>query len=491
MSQRSLADFLDELGHAGELIRVEAAVDPLLEVAAVTDRVAKSQGSALLFGAVRGHDVPLVTNLLGSEARICMALHVPALCEVASRIAALACPQEPEGWFERLKASPHEAWLRKLMPRSVNSGICQQVIRLGGDVDLGELPLLHCWPGEAGRMITAGQLFTTDAGSGGRVAGRYDLEMLDRNRLAVFLSPHDEPARLLCAAASAGQRLPLAIVFGGDPRTLLSLSAPLPPGSDPAGLAGVLREKPLEMVKCRSIELEVPADAEIVLEGYIDPREAPVKAGPRCTPLGQLAPARLEPVLHVTTITHRANPVFSAMVYGRPPHEEALIHRAMWRVLLPLLKSSIPELADLDLPMFGAARHWAIAAIHKTYAGQARKVAHALWGLRPPLFAKITVLVDAGVDVHDVSGVLEAIATHVDPGRDVMMVQGPPDPLDVATLPERLAQPMAVDATAKLPDEQGGYWPAAARTTDEIERLLSERWTEYQLGPEPKADDRR
>ena len=162
MSQRNLADFLDELGHAGELIRVEAAVDAELEAAAVTDRVAKSRADALLFAAVRGHDIPLVTNLLGNEARICRALHVPALSEVAGRIAALACPQEPEGWFERLKAAPHEAWLRKLQPRSVKNGICQQVIRVGSDVDLGELPLLHSWPGEGGRMITAGQLFTAD-----------------------------------------------------------------------------------------------------------------------------------------------------------------------------------------------------------------------------------------------------------------------------------------------------------------------------------------
>jgi 4-hydroxy-3-polyprenylbenzoate decarboxylase len=486
MSQRSLADFLDELGHAGELIRVEAAVDPLLEVAEITDRVVKSQGSALLFGAVRGHDIPVVTNLLGTEARICRALRVPSLAEVASRIAALACPQEPEGWFERLKTAPHEAWLRKLLPRSVKNGICQQVTRLGSDVDLGELPLLHCWPGEAGRMITAGQLFATDAGSGNRVAGRYDLQVLDRNRLAVFLSPYDEPARLLLAANSE-QRLPLAIVLGGDPLTLLSVASPLPPGADPAGLAGVLREKPLEMVKCRTIELEVPADAEIVIEGYIDRQEAPVTAGPRCTPLGQYAPARLEPVMHVTAITHRANPVFPAIVPGRPPHEGALIQRAMWQVLLPLLKETVPELADLDLPMFGAARHWAIASIHKTYAGQAHKVAHALWGLRPPLFAKVTVLVDAGIDVHDVSRVLEAICAHVDPGRDVLIAPGPPDPLDVATTPDRLAQAMAIDATAKFPEEQGGAWPTAAKATAEVERLVSDRWAEYQLGPEPKA----
>ena len=309
--------------------------------------------------------------------------------------------------------------------------------------------------------------------------------MLDHNRLAVFLSPHDEPARLLLAANSE-QRLPLAIVLGGDPRTLLSVACAAASGNRPgrtggrvAGTAAGDGQMPQHRVGSAGRRRDRPGRLHRSAGSQ-------VKAGPRCTPLGQLAPARLEPVMHVTTVTHRANPVFPAMVYGRPPHEGALIHRAMWQVLLPLLKSSIAELADLDLPMFGAA---GIGPLRRSIRLTPGRLAR--WPMRCGASAAV-VCQDHGagrrsVDVHDLSGVLEAVATHVDPGRDVLVAHGPPDPLDVATPPEQLAQPMAIDATVKLPEEQGGYWPAAAKTTDEIERLVSERWVEYQLGPEPKG----
>jgi len=455
MSYRCLADFLEELGHAGELVRVEAEVDPLLETAEIVGRQAQTGGPAVLFGAVKGHDMPVLANLLGTEGRICRSLGVPSLAAVAERIAALAQPAEPEGWFERLKTAPHVAALSSVLPRRVKSGACQQIVRLGQDVDLGVLPLLQTAPGEAGRAITAGILLCAEPDAHRQIAARYDLQLLAPDRLAACWAAHDEPAGLLAEYGRRNQPMPLAVFLGGDPALLLAAAAPLPPLADVCALAGLLRQKPLEMVPCRSVDLVVPADAEIVIEGFVDPAEPPQTAGPLFTPNGLYGRARPVPVMHVTAITHRANPIFPAMVFRRPPHEACVIERAVARIFLPLVRLAIPELVDYDLPMFGAARHWATISIQKTYAGQARRVANAAWGLRQLMFAKVLVIVDAEVDVQDMQQVLAVMALNVNPGRDVVIEAGPPDPLDPATPPGILGQRMAIDATRKLAEEHG------------------------------------
>jgi len=488
MPYRCLADFLEELGHAGELVRVEAEVDPVLEAAEITRRTVKLGGPALLFGSVSGHDIPLLTNLLGTEARICRAVGAASLEHLRGRMAAVADPAGPEGWFERLRTAPHLSALGGLLPRQVRSGACQQVVRLGSDVELSELPAVQSAPDEAGRAITAATVVSVGAESGRRVAGRFDLQLLGRDRLAACWAAHDEPARLLAQYGRRRQKMPLAVVLGGDPAVLLAAAAPVGPGVDTWALAGLFREKPLDVVCCRTVELEVPAEAEIVIEGYVDPSEPPVAGGPLCTPSGHYGLARPVPVMHVTAVTHRANPVFPAMVPGRPPHEACVVRRALAGVFLPLAKLAIPELVDYDLPMFGAARQWAVVSIEKSYAGQARRVAHAAWGLPQMTFAKLLVVVDEEVDVHDQQQVLSAIATNVHPGRDVFFQQGPPDPLDIATAPGELGQKMAIDATAKLPGERAGIWPGWAVMSEETRRLVSERWPEYGLGPERGND---
>lgn len=488
MPYRCLADFLEELGEAGELVRVEAEVEAVLEAAEITDRTAKAGGPALLFAAVRGHEIPLLTNLLGTEARICRALGISSLEHLAERIAAMADPARPEGWFERLKTAPHVAALGSLAPRRVRGAASQQIVRLGSDVDLGELPVLQSAPGEAGPAITAAALLTAGADSGRPVAGRFDLQVLGPDRLAVCWAPHDEPARLLAQYARRDQNMPLAAVLGGDPSVVLAAAGPLPGGVDAWALAGLFREKPIDVVRCRSVELEVPAEAEIVVEGHVAPSEPSVEAGPLCTPSGHYHQPRPVPVMHVTAVTHRANPVYPAMVPGRPPQEASMVQRAVARIFLPLVKLAIPELVDYDLPMFAAASHWATLSIEKTYAGQARRVAHAAWGLRQLMFAKLLVVVDEEVDVHDHQEVLSAIAANVHPGRDVFFQQGPRDPLDIAVPPGELGQKMAIDATAKLPEEHAGPWPKRAVMSEQICRLVSDRWAEYGLGPEPGSD---
>ncbi len=482
MSSRCLADFLEQLGHAGELVRVEARVDPVLEAAEITRRIATCGGSALLFGEVKGHEIPLLTNLLGSEARICRAVGAASLEEAADRIAALAEPADPEGWFEKIKTAPQVAALSNLPPRRVKVGACQQVVRLGSDVDLSELPALRSAPHENSPAITAGVLLAPNPDTHHPIAGRCDLPLLGPDRLAACWAAHDEPARWLAAYGRRNEKMPVAVVLGGDPALLLAAMAGVPAAVDRYALAGLLRQKPLDVVPCRSVELEVPAEAEIIIEGYVDPLQPPAEAGPICTPSGHYSLPRQVPVIHVTAVTHRANPVFPAMVPGKPPHEACVIDRALSRIFLPLMKMAIPELVDYDLPMFGAGRHWATMAIEKTYAGQAHRVAHAAWGLRASMFAKVLVVVDQQVDVHDVHQVLAAIATNVNPGRDVWTQQGPPDPLDIATPSGALGQKMAIDATAKLPGEHLGPWPQPAVISKEVSDLVSGRWEEYGVG---------
>ena len=486
MPYRCLTDFLEELGHAGELTRVEDQVDPALEAAKIAARSAKAVGPALLLGSIKGHDLPVLCNLLGTEGRICRALGVDSLDELADRIGRLFDVASPEGWFDRLKGGSQPAALASVTPRKVKSAACQQIVRLGGDINLGELPLLatghgtngdggrfrqDAWPlsgavGEnvlrpplaSGRAITAAPVFSAEPDSHCPVAGRFDLVRIDRTRLAVCWAAHDEHARLLTEYRARNQKMPLAVLIGGDPVFLLAASAPLPPGSDLCAVAGLLREKALDVVAGRSVDLDVPAEAEIVLEGFItdtdtDPSEQPTMVGPLCGPMGHATRPRPAPVMQVTAVTHRANPIYAVMVPGRPPHEAVTVARAMQRVFRSLARLAMPELVDYDLPEFAAARHWAAVSIRKTYPGQGGRAAHAAWNLPAIKFAKVLVVVDGDVDIHDHQQVLAAVATNVRPGRDVLMEGGPADPFDPATLAGTLGQKMALDATRKLATE--------------------------------------
>jgi 4-hydroxy-3-polyprenylbenzoate decarboxylase len=482
MSYRCLAEFLEELSHSGELNRLENEIDPASELAEFAVGANLAENNALLFAAVRGHDVPVLVNLLATEGRICRALGAAALDEVRDRIARLLDVSAPEGWFERLKGGSQTAAIGSVVPREVKSAACQQIVRLGNDVDLGELPLLSCRarasdarcrgteevvgagfrmdadapsatssvPIPSPRAIAAAVVFSAEPDTHRPLAGRFDLQQLDRTRLAVCWAAHDDHARLVGEYRARNQRMPLAVVIGGDPAFSLAASAPLPPGSDVCAVAGLLRQRALDIVACRGVELAVPAEAEIVLEGYVDPAEPPVAAGPLCGPTGHATPPLAASVMHVTAVTQRANPIFAAMVPGRPPHEAVTVTRAMQRVFLPLTRLAMPELIDYDMSEFAAARHWAAVSIHKTYAGQGRRAAHAAWGLRPMMFAKMLIIVDDDVDVRDHQAVLSAVASNMNPARDVLFDQGPPDPYDPAATTGTLATRMAIDATRKL-----------------------------------------
>lgn len=453
MPYRCLTDFLEDLGHAGELNRVEGSIAPSLKAAEIIARSAALGGAALLFGEVQSHDIPVLANLLATETRICRALGVASLDEAVESVGRLLETAAPEGWFERLKSGAQPVALASVAPRKVKAAAAQQIVRLGSDINLNELPLLQVDQGEAGPAITAAVVLSAEPDSHRPTFARFDLQRLDRARLAVCWSDYDEHARLLGEYRVRSQKMPLAVVIGGDPAFMLAASAPLPPGSDVCAVAGLLRGKPLDVVACRGGDLDVPAEAEIILEGFVDPAQPPVVAGPLCGPTGHLTRPRPVPVMQVTAVTHRANPVYAVMVPGRPPHEACAMARAMQRVFRPLARLTMPELVDYDLPEFGAARHWAAVSIRKTYAGQGHRAAHTAWNLPASRFAKVLVIVDADVDISDHQQVLAAITSHMRPGRDVLINQGAADPFDPAAQTDSLGERMAIDATRKLPEE--------------------------------------
>lgn len=482
MAYASLAEFLEELGHAGELVRVGVAVDPVLEVAEISHRMASAGGKALLFGVLQDRQFALVTNLLASEARLCRALGVQHVEELTERVRHLVQAPEADGWMEKIKALPSRAELRKLEPRAVRVGACQQVVRLGADVDLTRLPALQCRPSERRGVLSGGQVLVATADTASRRVGRHDLRILDRNRLVVGWGPEEDTARCWQGYRERHERMPMAVALGGDPAMLLAAMAPLPPDSDRLAWAGLLRGKAVDLVRGRTIELDVPAEADLILEGYLDPNEPEEETGSLAVAGGFERPSQPRPVMQVTALTHRSNPVVPALVPGRTLDEATLVLRLLHRVFRPLVQASVPELTDYELPAYATGGRVAFVAIQKSYAGQAHQVAGALWGLRPLMGVKLLVLVDREVDVRDPQQVWSAVAAQVDWGRDLLLRPGPPDWSDPAAPPGALGQRLAIDATRKWPEEGPRQSPPAAELPEEVRHLVSQRWAEYGLG---------
>ena len=477
------------------MVRVEAELDPRLEAAEVARRSCARGGQALLMGRLTGHDLPAVVNLLATRRRICKAMGVESLHQVSERIQAVVDPTEPEGWFERVKTAPSRSLLGKLPPRVVKTAAVQQVVRLGGDVDLTRLPFLHSWPDEPGRAVTAGIFCSRDAEHGHRLVAHHQLEIIDRDRMAVLWDSHDKARRIVEDYRRRGRSMPVAIVLGGDPVGFLAAMAPLPDAADVWSFAGLLRQSPLDLVPCRSVDLQVPADAEIVIEGTINPDEDAVESGPWCMPGGYYASPCPAQIMRVSAITQRANPICAAIVLGpmadqpdgnetapdeeAAPNEWVAITRAMTEVVLPLVRLSIPEMVDFDLPAAGSGRRIALVSIRKTYAGQARRVASAIWGLSAFMFSKLLVLVDEDVDIHNSAAVWARVSAMMDPGRDVFFSEGPPDYADPAN-PAATVR-MAIDATRKIEGENDRQ-AKPAEMEEATRRAVDQRWREFGLG---------
>jgi 4-hydroxy-3-polyprenylbenzoate decarboxylase len=506
-SHHRLADFLEELGRAGDLMRIAAEVDPQLEVAAVTARVASAGGPALLFERVKGHDLPVLTNLWGTQARICRALDVGSLDVLVDRLDAATKAGRDGGWLAKLTGGPRaEGGASSASVQVVKSGVCQQVVRLASDVDLAQLPALQSWPLERQAAITAGQVFTRLPDSSASCVASYPLVVLGAKQLGLFWHEYTAGHAHYEAFRARGERMPVAIALGGDPALACLAAATLPASTDALTLAALLHSRSWELVKCRTHDLAVPADADIIIEGAIDTAERPVAVGPLAGACGHYLSPRDVPRVHVTAITHRTNPVFVAMVHGPPPHETSELVKVTERLLLPHVRAVVPELVDLSLPGRAGLHNFAFLSIRKSHAQHAHKVASAVWGMTDLMHTKVVIVVDESVDVHCREQVMRAVGANVHPMRDVFFHCGPAHPLD-HTAPSMHSgyspagstiggsviggSALGIDATAKLPQEHPYPWPAATRQSQEIVDLLERRWADYGLPHVGSASERR
>jgi 4-hydroxy-3-polyprenylbenzoate decarboxylase len=479
----SLRAFVERLDRAGELVRIRREVDPYLEVSALADRVMKLPGGgpALLFEAPRGSRYPILVNAFGSRRRMAWALGVEDVREHAEAMAELLGAHVPGSLWDKLKMLPKLARVAGSLPRKASGAApCQEVIE--DEPDLRTLPVLTCWPKDGGPFFTLPLVITHDPDTCTRNVGMYRMQVLGPRTTAMHWQAHKTGLRHYRRAKERGERVPVAVVLGGDPALTYAATAPLPDGVDELVLAGFLRKKPVELTKCRSIELEVPADADFVLEGYVDPEEPLVEEGPFGDHTGFYTPKDLYPAFHVTCITRRRDPIFPATVVGRPPMEDAWLGKATERIFLPLLRMMLPEVVDYNLPVEGVFHNMAIVALDKQYPFHGRKIMHALWGMGQLMFTKCVVVVDKDVDVHDVAEVAWRVLNNIDPRRDVMISDGPYDVLDHASCTVGFGGKLGVDATAKWPEE--GYqrgWPEVATPAPEVAGRIDRLWPELGL----------
>ena len=472
---RDLRDWIALLEREGELVRVAAEVDPYLEITEITDRVVKAGGPALLFENVKGSPHPLLINQFGSERRMCLAFDASSLDAVAERLEEVLEMQPPQGLVEKVRGLKKLKSIADSQPRTVRSGPAHEVVLRGDEVNLDLLPIQHCWPGDPAPFITLPAVITHDPHTGTRNVGMYRMQKIDRRSTFMHWQLHKD-GRMDYLATDG--RLEVAVALGLDPVTAYSASAPLPKHVDELMLAGFLRGEAVELVKGVTVDAEVPANAEIVLEGYVERGDEGVE-GPFGDHTGYYSPAEPFPVFHVTAMTMRRGAIYPSIVVGKPPAEDGWLGKATERIFLPAIRMSVPEIVDYDLPVAGAFHNCVIVSIRKAYPGHAQKVMHAIWGLGLLSLSKAVVVVDEHVDVHDYDEVFFRVCANVDPKRDVMLSEGPLDQLDHAPTLESLGGKMGIDATHKGPAEGTRPWPKEIEMSADVQALVERRWQEY------------
>jgi len=481
----SLRDFVTALEERGELVRVREDISTRLEITEIADRCMKSPGGGP--GLLFEHPVlpdssvsefPVGINLFGSDARICMALGVNNLDDVGARITEMLRAQVPESIAGKLQMLPKLAEMASFVPRVSNSAPpCQQVIRRGTAANVLMLPHLWCWPQDGGRYITWGMVVTRDPRTRGRNVGLYRVEVQGARELAMHWQRHKVGADHWRQMAERGERMPVAIVLGADPASMYAASAPLPPTLDEFLFAGFLRRAPVQLTRCVTCDLEVPAEAEMVIEGYIDPAEPLVTEGPFGDHTGFYSLADLYPRVHVTAVTHRHGAIYPATIVGRPPMEDYYLGHATERIFLPLLRLTMPEIVDYHMPSYGIFHNLVFVSIDKQYPGQAWKVMNGLWGAGLMSLAKVLVVVDKWVNVRNPDEAWWVALNHIDPERDTRFTLGPIDVLDHASRAFTFGSKMGIDATTKLPEE--GFqrpWPDVIAMSEDVKKLVDAKW---------------
>ena len=520
-----LQSFVAELERGDQLRRIKAEVDPVLEIAEIADRVMKSPcpegqagapqtdpvhggqgGRALLFENVRGSAMPVLINALGSYARIKLALGCSDLEELGDRLRQLVRPQVPTTLMDKMRRLPDLVKLAGLPPRVVKNGICQEVVHTE-DADLLSLPIIQCWPadgdlsseppevnppagpvveapgaeGRTGRYITFAGIYTKDPDTGDRNVGMYRVQVFGRKMAAAHWHVHHDGARNFRKWVARGEPMPMAVVLGGAPVLAYAATCPLPPNVSELLLAGFLNNAPIELVPAKTIPLEVPASAEIVIEGWADPADRFIE-GPFGDHTGFYSLSSPYPVFRVSAITHRRDPLYPTTIVGQPPMEDYYLGKATERLFLPLLQMLVPDVLDYHLPMFGAFHNFVFVRIRKEYPYQARKVIHGIWGAGQMMLSKFVIVVDENVNVHNEQDVLFRVGANVDPRRDTVMIEGPLDILDHAAPFEGAGTKMGIDATRKIPGEGlVRRWPMELEMSEAIKARVTRRWRELGL----------
>ncbi len=538
MPHTNLQSFLDDLDARGQLRRIRVEVEPVLEAPAIADRVSKLPaagsaaptptdpihgtrgGHALLFEKVKGSSVPLAMNVFGSYERMRLALGVSSFEDLAERVQQLVKPEMPTTLLEKMKKLPQLAKMASYAPKVVKRGMCQEVVRVA-DASFFDLPIIQCWPHDGepgyggkpaancqltgrdtdqssmptesignrqlaignsrgtGRYITFAGIYTKDPATGDRNVGMYRVQVYENKLAAMHWHMHHDGARHFRKYKARGEKMPLAIVLGGEAVLPYAATCPLPPDVSELLFAGFLNDAGIELVPCKTIPMDVPANAEIVLEGWVDPQETLIE-GPFGDHTGFYSLADHYPAYHLTAITHRKDPVYIATIVGPPPQEDYYMGKATERIFLPLLRMLIPDIIDYSLPMFGAFHNCVFVKIRKEYPLQARKVMSSIWGAGQMMFSKMIVVVDEHVNVHDEQDVLFHMGANVDWRRDTMIVDGPCDILDHSTPYMGAGGKIGIDATRKIPGEgQVRDWPDELRFDDETLALITRRWLEY------------
>lgn len=484
MSFRSLREFLAFLEKRGQLRRITAPVSCHLEITAITDRACKSADCnvALLFEKVTGHTMPVVTNIFGSSQRMAWALGVERLDDLGARLERLLSPDLPGPFWEKVQRGLETAAVLRFAPRVVKKAPCQEVVLQGQEASLTTLPILTCWPGDAGPFITLPVVITQDPLTGRRNVGMYRMQVYDDHTTGMHWHIHKGGAAHYRESEAMDRRLPVAVALGPEPAVIYAATAPLPPQIDELLFAGWLQRRRVEVVKCITNDLLVPAQSEIVLEGYCDPQERRLE-GPFGDHTGYYSPADYYPVFHVTAITRRGDAIYPATIVGKPPMEDGYLGKATERLFLPLIRLALPEVVDINMPLEGGFHNLVLVSIRKTYPGQARKVMYGLWGLGLMMLAKCIVVVDDDTDVQDPSQVVWRVAHNVDPRRDLVIVDGPLDALDHASPMSHFGAKLGVDATRKWPEEgHPKKWPEDIVMTPEISQRVEARWQELMSG---------
>jgi 4-hydroxy-3-polyprenylbenzoate decarboxylase len=528
LAYEDLRQWIAALERAGELKKIRTEVDPILEIAEITDRVSKMPfrnnggrvsspgGPSLLFQNIKGHPgAQVLINQFGSARRMNLALEVEKLDEVADRIRQFIDVKSPQGFLDKVKMLPMLAEMGKFFPKTVSTGPCKEVIRRD-NFSLDWFPILQCWPKDAGRFITLPCVVTRDPKTGKRNVGMYRMQVYDqhttgmhwqrqkvgaehyREQLRAAAAQENAGARVLARAAvdimarsSGGStlaegdrptgKMEVAVAIGTDPAITFSAIVPAPPDVEEYLIAGFLRQKPVELVKCETVDLEVPATAEIILEGHVNLEELKPE-GPFGDHTGYYSLEDLYPVFHLSCITHRKDPIYSTTIVGKPPMEDGWMGKAVERIFLPLMRLTIPEIVDINLPVEGVFHNLMIVSIKKSYPGQARKVMNAVWSLGQAMFTKCILVVDEDVNVQDIAEVTLKVLNHIDPERDIQFTLGPVDSLDHASRLPNYGSKMGIDATRKWQSE--GFtrpWPDEILMDEKTKALVDKKWKDLGL----------